>query len=420
MKRILSAMLVCVLVFGLVACGTTKTMEQPKVNLELKDVTFESFGEEVKDTVVVSPLSTEKFKPEVALEAIKKLSFLSGWESKTQYSEVGTPVFTDAGQMTSFKSAITLNFYETKGKSYEKSISVFYNCEPDSVLGYSAVAVEFSNDSAGKCLSEKQRLEVLKAVFGEEYAEYLCYAKMPTSDGLESSEMKQGNASLTYERISDKTMGYSYAMRVTNNDATQVNGNPGDFEPTLESMAILRDLLNMKEGDSPLDLKNMGTDFLTKHFGEGTHFELGTGYLDSMAGAYLYSDADGYKTLMMRYYLAQDGVEENNRLRVTLSTSLGEFEETYVNFQLGTVAKDASEDAREELRQKALAIAKDVLGMEELEDAFAEDKYFNATINDKDVLVIFRLHWDENDDGSTTATLSFASTTDLKFFEKTE
>lgn len=423
MKKVLSILLVCLMVFSMTACNSdsgwkTKNVKAPEVTLEWQEVSQINAATnfELKDNIIVSPLKVDKYNPKTALEAIKKLDFTKNWVSEERYSEQGVPYFTDDNQVTAFRHGTRMSIHEDSDTG--KGFIVYYSADTDVATDYATVAIEFLPNEKKENLTQKQILEVLKIVFGNEYAEFLCYAKMTQEDEYARHTITNGDASMLFERAIYEDNYITFSVNVSNTNKQPVNGYGADFTPTTELLTVLADILRWNAGDTVLDLNTMGTSFLTKHFGEGAKFAVESNeYMNS--SAYIYGVDGEYKTMMMQYKIAQEGVKPEKQLNASLSVSQsGETVETYCMFELGNMGTAAMDEDRNAMKAKAEAIVEDIM-MREVEAPFVEDNHFELTLNSgTKVLAIFRLAFEKDEAGNEYAILSFATTTDLTYFDK--
>ncbi|MBQ8805957.1 MAG: hypothetical protein IJZ68_05690 [Bacteroidaceae bacterium] len=422
MKKIVSLLLVCLMVFSLAACNSdsgwkTKNINAPEIKLEWQEngQVDPAQGISITDNLILSPLTFEKHNVEDDVEALKKLEFTKDWVSEKQYSEQGTPHYFENGQLTSYRYGTRFSIHENSDTG--KGFIVYYSADTDTVIGYSTVAIEFIPNEAGENLTQAQILNVLKIVFGDEYAEFLCYAKMTQDEEVSSHTVTNGDASMKFERYIDKEGYVTFGINVSNTNPNQTNGYSGEFRPHMDQVAVLGEVLRWNTGDSPLDIKNMGNAFLEKHYGEGAYFYASN---QTATGAYIYSDEGAYQTTMMSCAIAQPDVKEDKWLGTTMTISNSESAtETYCMFEIANMGSAALDADRTAAKDKALAMVKDILNREDVEAPFAEDNHFEMTLSDgTKVLIIFRFKFEKDSNGNEYALLTFATTTDLTYLDQ--
>lgn len=447
MKKIIALLLVSIMTFGMVACSNTNTtpttpngtskdswetknVSAPAMSLTMQESKFtDAAGNEVTDQLVVSPLTKAEFIPEATLEALQKIGFLQNWHVITGKTEYGTAYFSEQGQMNAVQYGNYIQFCEIDPKldAIGMSIVIQYSNDTDNVIGYDAIRVSFMN-ALDRVMTQAQMLDVLKIVYGNEYAQYLCYSKMnpnPDDENHVYSVIEQNNASVMFERYVDKTIGADFAINVSNAIKEPINGNMNGYTPNLTQFATLAELLHFNEQNSPLDVHNMGLEFLAKHYGEGAYFmpKQESGPITVPNSSFIYHEenegTNAMSGLMLYYKIAQPGVEDAKRPLATMTTSVkGDTEETYCTFDIGYLdVKDVNDESRNAMREKALAMVKDILGLDEIEDPFAEDASFKMTLNGKEVVIKFKLHQTPDEIGNELTVLAFATSTELDAFD---
>ena len=367
MKKVLALILASVMLVGLVACGNNTTKPSSlDIKLEMQEVEQVNpvTGVTLKDELIVSPMKSDKFNHETIAAEIQKLDFAKNWYIETKYTEKGLPYFTDNSQLTAFMSANTVSLYECNpdAEAIGRSVHIAYTVHTDVAEGYAAVAVSFENGMDDKAIADADVQAVLKAVYGEEYAQYLYNGKMSKYDDEEERyTFATDYAALTFRRENSE-YGKEYAMELANNNSKQTYGYAGDFQYHTELFLHVQNLLVWNLNDTVFNINNMGTEFLAKHYGEGTHLTVGTSILDTMNGAYLYQEETGMKVLMLRYKLAQPGVDTNDQLGFTITVSeTDKGIEMYLSLDIGKIAKEnVNDETKAALYQQALQMVRDI------------------------------------------------------------
>ena len=418
MKKVLALILASVMLVGLVACGNNATKPSSlDIKLEMQEVEQVNpvTGVTLKDELIISPMKSEQFNHETIAAEIQKLDFAKNWYVKTQYTEKGLPYFTDNGQLTAFMSANTVSLYECNpdAEAIGRSVHITYTVHTDVTEGYAAVAVSFENGMDDKAIADADVQAVLKAVYGEEYAQYLYNGKMSKYDDEEERyTFATDYAALTFRRENSE-YGKEYAMELANNNSKQTYGYAGDFQYHTELFQHVQNLLVWNMNDTVLDIPNMGAEFLAKHYGEDTHLTVGTSILDTMNGAYLYQEAD-MKALMLRYKLAQPGVDANDQLGFTITVSeTDKGIEMYLSLDIGKIAKEnVNDETKAALYQQTLQMVRDILFVGE-EFELGEVQYVDFSFDGTPAYAGIRYDCTPDELGNEKAVLTIGVSTDM-------
>lgn len=424
MKKFFYLMLCSIMIFGLAACGNGsndelngKTVRVPAVELTMQEVTYHpTEGVDIKDVLVVSPLTYDKYQPGKVLEQLQKLDCVQGWNCTTSTSEVAYPYFTENGQLTAYKYGDTMTLHEVNAeRKTNQSVSVSYNNDTDAVIGYSDISVSLQYSTGGANLSQAQIHDILKIVYGAEYADFLCYAEMDGDDGYAEHKIQEGDAVLVFSRSTENYgMGFRVACKNTAKEAS--NGYAGNYTPKLQKLSVLPDIMHW--GANECDIHNvsaMGKSFLEKHFGVNAAFTIGTSKNEQLAGGYSYGVEDGKTSVHLQYCIAQPGVKDSKRLKTQMTYKISEQKtESVVLFELGTIQKDTlTDESRNAMITKALGIVSDILQTDDVLTAFDSDKYFTMTVDGTETYIRFALHFNPDEDGSEKVSLQFVTSTDI-------
>lgn len=421
MKRILSLALIAVMALSLAACGNrgviawkTKSLSPATMVLKAQDVTYTAAdGTELKDNIMVSPLTHSTYKPEKTFDSLKKLAFLKDWQFELEKTEICNPHFTEHGQLNTYTYGYVINIKENVAKDeVGRWISVSYHNDTDEAIGYTSIVVS-ADYSDTATFTQDQVLEVLKLVYGNKNGEFLCYDKRLNE---EAYKITNNDVELSFKREVDDD-GAQFGIACLNNSSNATKGYAGDYTPELQQLPIIPDLLNLELGEADVRNLNMfGKSFLERHFGANAHFVVGTDVIEQMAGGYMYVQHpnDNQTSVIMAYQIAQDNVAVEDQLHTQiLYTTEGDTTASYVSLELGQLMKDElTDENKAEMTEKAMAIVQDILQVEDAPDAFDEDKYFTTTVEGAEMYVIFSLDFTADDDGNEMVTLTCTITND--------
>ena len=425
MKKFFSLMLCSIMIFGLTACGSSgnhdewddKSVRVPTVELTMQEVTYHPVeGVDIKDVLMVSPLTYDKYQPDKILEQLQNLDCVNEWSCTTSTSEVAYPYFTENGQLTAYKYGETVTLHEMKAeRKTNQSVSVSYNNDTDDIIGYSDISVSFQYSVGGDNLSQSQMHDILQAVYGKEYADFLCYAEMDEDDGYAEYKIQEGDAVIVFSR-STENHGIDFRVACKNKAKEATNGYAGNYTPKLQQLSVLPDLMNW--GADECDVQNvsaMGKSFLEKHFGTTASFTMGTSQNEQLAGGYTYGVEDGTTSVHMQYRIAQPDVKESQRLKTQMTYKISEQKtESYVSLELGTIKKeDLTDESRNAMITKALNIVADILQTDDVLNAFDSDKYFAITVDGAETYIRFALHFNPDENGNEKVSMQFGTSTDI-------
>ncbi len=390
MKKILALCLVCLMAFGLMACnnGTienwkTKAMEAPTVELSMESVSFVTdAGTSFNDAVVKSPLSMGKYSPEQAAAAMQQLKCLKNATVEMQYKEEAIPFFTENEQLMYYLCTTTCSI---EAPDDDNRVALNYIVTPDDVDGYSVISVEIFTTGA-KALKQQQIFEILTAVYGEAYAEYLCYAEMNTQNGYAYHEILNNQACMTFERVIKEDQGAAFAIGVYNINETPVYGYTGNTDLKAHGFDAIASLFGWDKNTVAFDIKAMGTEFVKQYYGDNYVFAPVQSGLNSTPYAYIYVEQGQTSTLSMNYAIGNTEDENSNLLQTQFVVkNEGEVEEATYTLEVGALeASNASGDACAELKQKAMEMLQDILGVEEI---FEPDTYQLLSVGGRNLCV---------------------------------
>lgn len=331
MKKILSLILVCIMIFSLAACDKPDNVEEdnplftpqpsqndstntnPSINetqpstpsqetdkneddedsiWKTKDVSLPTFnnidtvklpvaeGHEVQNTLVVSPWQLKDYDINATADTIKKSPLFNGWTFGLEEREsVDIKTYSEIGQTNGYeweKSIVGSADYNDY-LSYASDVNVTYSSNTTYVIGYERIEVEIKlkPEDWHKDVQD-QIYEVLKAVYGEEYATFLCYA--PYINGNLLFEEKQSNALIEFRRnvrYSDSKYdpGYTYQFwinmdhRISYQPVKAFSGN-GEYTSILKDKPeYLYDLLGNNIGSFDVrEYDKLCHEFFEKHY----------------------------------------------------------------------------------------------------------------------------------------------------------
>lgn len=424
MKKFLSLMLCGIMVLGLTACGGSgsnkewgdKNVRVPTVELAMQEVTYHpASGMDIKDILMVSPLTYDKYQPSKIQEKLKEVDCVKGWNCTTSTSEVSYPYFTDNVQLTAYKYGETVTLHEVKEeRATHQSVSISYNNDTDAIIGYSDISVSWQYGAGNANLSQSQMHDILQVVYGKEYADFLCYAAMDEEDGYAEHQIQDGDAVVVFSR-STENYGVTFRVACKNKSKEATNGYAGDYKPQLQQLSILPDLMNWGENErNAQNVSTMGKQFLVEYFGENAAFTMGTSQNEQLAGGYSYSVKDGTTSVHMQYRIAKPGVKTSMRLKTQMTYKVSEQKaESAVSLELGTIKKEnITDESRNAFSEKALCIVKDIVQVEDVANAFDADKYFTITVDGTETYIKFTMRFSPDEDGNEKVSMQFATSTD--------
>lgn len=250
----------------------TKELTAPNFEeLEVREmVVMQHEGRDIKGNVVVSPLTLEAFNRENALEALKNSPLFTGWTFGLEDFERGcVTLYSDVGQQNAYewqkKIVATKEYYDTQ--SYFSDLNVQYSGETENTIGYTGIRVEIMiPETERNEQTQTQVFEILKAVYGEEYAEFLCYAPVKSKSTLHEIELK--NATISFIRnVSENSLFFNLVIDTYCRNTFDGYAGPGDYTPITSTPEHVYDLFSSDMGDVNVqDYQNIGATMLKQNY----------------------------------------------------------------------------------------------------------------------------------------------------------
>ena len=214
----------------------TKEVRQPMFDSckEVEHVVMQLSGYNVTASVIQSPLSHEKYNIEATKECLSEHDLLAAYTFGISTTERGNVIlYPDIGQQTAYEYAKAIIAIQPNSTSTPVSeFMVEYSGQTDKALGYTSVRVELKvQDTVVDETIQRQILEILTMVYGEEYANVLCYAPYLSENIV--FEAKQTKADITFRRDINDT-GLVFDISVTPYVDNWLEGYGGtDYIPML-------------------------------------------------------------------------------------------------------------------------------------------------------------------------------------------
>ena len=408
MKKILSLLLICCTLLSLAACSTTpdnlgsKKMNPPEMTLSMKnaDVSLPD-GTTVKDVLVESPMNSTSHNPESTKTALQNLSWTKKWHTVESYTEATYPYTVNDRQYMAYRYAtnITLNEAAPSTTVAGNQIAVSYITDTDSVIGYAAITVTLRNGEF-QAMTMEQMQEVMRTIYGKEYADFLMNAKMTANeDGIESYEVKQGDATVFFMRNTSRDDRVMFAIEVVNNANNQVDGNGAGFVSKNTEWNVICDFFGWNQRDLS-NLKTIGTDFITEHYGANAYLSVPDLLTTLSDSPILYqSSANMSETALSLAVYTND---KTRLFPVTLaSTTNKDGIEVFARFDFDAFAKsELTDERRDACNEKAVAIAKSIIGQDVTVDDVNTGATFTVTKLGKTFEVSFLIELFEDEAGN--------------------
>lgn len=224
---------------------------------------------DVKVNRVVSPLSKELFDSNKAKDSLKKNPLFKDYVFGTENTERGKiTLYSDVGQQNRYEYTevvcATKNYYNTQ--SYFSDLVVTYTGDTAWFNGWKSLKVEIKIPLE-EVTKETQNdvYEALCSVFGEEYAEYLCYAPA-TEDTNMSYELVFDNCKMTFRR-NLSNYGLTFLVSLSHNLRNSFESYSGDYEPMLGTPEYFFDIFSEEMGEMNMrDYASVGSKMLKENF----------------------------------------------------------------------------------------------------------------------------------------------------------
>ena len=291
MKKILMFLLTVLLVVSTTACAPQPPATEPSQQSELsaptgensspndstefsewktKDVTPPTLTQPETETIValtangqdiivnriISPFSGDVFDLNTAKTLLEKDPLFAGYEFGIHETENGTvTLYSDVGQQTSYRyihSIRATRDYENTD-TYFSDLWVSYGGETSWCNGWSDISVDI-NFPENVVISEIQDsiYQTLCSVFGEEYAEFLCYAPA-TEDNQLRYEIEFDNCRIVFYR---SLYGNStdFSIKILSKLQNRFKSYAGDYKPVLGTPKEFFDIFSEEIGE--MDMNN--------------------------------------------------------------------------------------------------------------------------------------------------------------------
>ena len=223
-----------------------------------------------KAGVVISPWQSTDFDLESTKSSLQNSPLLDDWTIASQKTEVGhVTEYNDVGQMTGRQwiHSIIGSTSEERLISGEPDLSVEYHENTETTIGYTDIRFCF-NIPEEKITREiqDQMYQLLKNVYGDEYAEFLCYA--PNIEGSLLLEIKQDNAKIYFRRNitpSSITFSVQVVSRLYDDIFTSFPG-ANEYTPLIDVPKHMTQFVQPEFGDINLqEYRNIGAQMLQEY-----------------------------------------------------------------------------------------------------------------------------------------------------------
>ena len=412
MRKLFALLLVCTTLLSLTACGgdtsnwKTKDVAVPDMKLTTQNVDFTS-STGVQDKVIVSPFDNN-INPETAAKTIQNMKYMKSATLTHQYTENAVPIFDGDIQQMYYTYRDLYTIEQLDGNK----IILQYIKSPDDVLGYSTISVEIFEDD--KKIPQKTILEILNAVYGNQWAEFLCYGEMKKDGDIDYYENMQDTCTLVCERIIKEDMGAAFIISIVNLDETPVYGYDGGFQMKAKGFNVLAELLHWDIKDMPYNIQNMGLDFIQKYYGTEAHLTPGVFSMGGVAYAYEYEESEDGYTVKMQYVIKRsDDDKEGLIAHMSLSEKHG-VQTTSCTFEIQRLQNATGEECAT-AKQLTLQMVQDIMGDVDASNALTEGQTYRMILNDKEVAVNWRFVFASHD-GYQIPTLTMETSTDVNAF----
>ncbi len=431
MKKIFCLVLAMLMVFTMVACNNTnptdgskpntdgnapddftapslgpvilewenKEVADPTVEVSMQEITYTFNGTEIKDKIAISPLSYDKYKPQEIMAALMTVEHIKDWEFTFRTIESGAPYLTELGQQNSYMHTYSFEANETTDGQYTgNGLRVEFTLDTDSCYGYASI----SCDVYGNGLEQSQILDVLKVVYGESDAEFLCYDAMKAEGKYASYTVVKDFAIVAYSR--DNSDGVKFNIACLNSATDVTNGYPGEYKPAVNTVPVFPELFGWQEAENNLlDMKHMGATFLAKHYGDGTYINIPHyGYIVEQVG-------EKTGTIFVMEGNIISGENKSTFSMQVIENS--ELIDGFMGLQVGYAAKnEVTQQTESDMRQQALAIAQEMI-KDDFVDVMDGNKVYVVQYDEHEAYVLFKFEYVVDKDGNAAGYLSIGFTT---------
>ena len=227
--------------------------------------------EEIKAGVVISPWQPADFSIDRTKNALQSSQLLKGWALGRQVDEIGhVTEYDKIGQMTGYQVIHSIIGAPSEDllMTGTPQLSVEYHENTETTIGYTDILFRFNipEENITKDV-QSQMHQMLRVVYGEEYAEFLCYA--PNVEGSLLLEIKQENAKIHFRRNITPS-GIIFSVQVVSRLGDTIflsfPGNKEHIHITDISQHIY-EFISPEIGDINLqDYRNIGAKMLQSYF----------------------------------------------------------------------------------------------------------------------------------------------------------
>lgn len=253
----------------------TEEMQAPAIQQPEKEeitLTFkQTNGEDVSYNVtrLSSPLTQTQFKLDDIYEKLKESTLLQEYTTGKQRTELGhVKLYPHIGQQQSYE--YTESFCATKEYNYKmekfEDWEVVYKGDTSKYNGWHTIAIQTDIPLSTVTFELQQEVfAILKLVYGEEFAQFLCYA--PANDGNSmKTEMTFETCTITLHRDMQEE-GLAFSIAVNSCVETEFSEYAGDYTAMLGTPEALFRILSDKVGTCDMqDFRNIFHDVLKDNF----------------------------------------------------------------------------------------------------------------------------------------------------------
>lgn len=375
----------------------------PELPLSSQKIDFTSpTGVHLQGTLVVSPLTKESFNPDTTLETLKNVESIKDWNFRYENYEQAYDYVDEQKLTCSFIRAESVIVEQTDEEGWPtgNKVIVDYNQNTAQVINYNSISVRFEESYDTPTLTEDDMHAILKVVYGEEIGTFLFEAEMGAdfNEAYCFSELT-GHGQIGYgRRIMEGYFDYDVTCCSSRD---YITGYPGEEEMWTITPDVMYDFLGLPQDErNIMDRNNYGKTILEKYFGEGTRFPAGEfdfAFVGLSSHGFNMDEYQETKSFMINQTLNTPNAPEDE-------TCGALWEEEYRNgehhmsllfsFDYKPAAAWTPE-AKEDIRQKAMQITRDLLKIEDIDKYFTDGEFYEMEIGGKTEWVQVSFEWDD-------------------------
>lgn len=431
MKKYICLLLACVMALGLAACNNSdpSTPKEPNntpsetfddatwnLNVSTKDVSFTPFkGVDITGTIMVSPLTRERFNPSSTIMALEQLNYFKDWDFSYETIENAIPHFTENGQMTSYQFSDILTIRDINGEwGASRNFSVEYESNTETCINYESITITFEYFEGEGFLPEEQVCGVLKTVFGNDIGNFLYYNENSETPQFMHHHINCDGGTVLLSRSRRESMEV-YSIESQSYGIEPIKGYPGEYQPNAQNLNIIYDFLHFAEGERDvLNVNNLGKTFFEKHFGPDTNITLYSTNIYTQCTRNGVNSSDDTQDESISIYFDITKLHENQDDHVSVNlfhNYKNSEDELSLIFSFPNVpSSEVTDEYKESVQNKVSEIVKDILKTDRVNGCFDKNKTYNIQIAGRDAYVQFKIEWFKSGDEQRALFIINAST----------